>query len=100
MSVTVVRYETKPERADENQAFVDQVFAALAAERPGGLTYETFRLDDGVTFVHVASVSTADGSHPLVETPAFATFQEELMDRCVAAPLVMAATGTSSTGLP
>ena len=33
MTVTVVRYRTKPERADENQALVEAVFAELRRHR-------------------------------------------------------------------
>ena len=58
MSTTVVRYRTKPEHADENQRLVEGVFAELAATKPAGLTYATYRLADG-TFVHVARRSTA-----------------------------------------
>ena len=47
MSVVVVRYRTRPERADENQALVEKVFAELAASRPDGLRYATFRLAVG-----------------------------------------------------
>lgn len=71
MGVTVVRYKTKPDRADENQALVEKVFAELDAERPDGLRYQTFRLEDGVTFVHVASIETPDGANPLAAVPAF-----------------------------
>ena len=50
----VIRYRTKPEHADENERLVRGVFAELAEENPAGLRYATFRLDDGVSFVHVA----------------------------------------------
>ena len=50
----VVRYRTKPEHADENERLVRDVFAELAETDPDGLHYATFRLDDGVSFVHVA----------------------------------------------
>jgi hypothetical protein len=55
-TVTVVRYRTKEERAEENAELVQAVFAELAANDPGGLRYATFRLGDGVTFVHVATI--------------------------------------------
>ena len=100
MSVTVVRYETKPERADENQARVEAVFAELAEVAPAGLRYMTLRLEDGVTFVHVAAVETADGSNPLVDAIAFKEFQRELGERLVESPLVMAATVVGSYGFP
>ncbi|MDT5048085.1 MAG: hypothetical protein QOG75_3973, partial [Mycobacterium sp.] len=53
MGTTVVRYKTKPERAEENQALVEAVFVELAQTAPEGLTYTSYRLADGVTFVHV-----------------------------------------------
>ena len=65
MTVTVVRYRTRPERADENQELVEQVFGELHATAPEGLRYASFRLDDGVSFVHVAEVDTDDGANPL-----------------------------------
>jgi hypothetical protein len=100
MSVTVVRYQTKPDRGDENQAFVEKVFAELNAEHPEGLRYMTFRLEDGVTFVHVASVETADGVNPLTATSAFGAFQENIADRVEGPPLAMSATVVGSYGFP
>jgi hypothetical protein len=98
MSVTVVRYTTKPDRADENQALVEKVFAELQVERPHGLRYVTFRLADGVSFVHVAAVTTVDGGNPLGSTAAFGEFQREIADRVVAAPDVSDATVVGSYG--
>jgi len=92
MGVTVVRYRTKPERADENEAFVEKVFGELDANRPDGLRYMTFRLADRVTFVHVASIETDDGENPLAATAAFADFQREMADRCDEGPFVTEAT--------
>jgi hypothetical protein len=100
MGVTVVRYTTKPDRADENQALIEKVFAELAAERPVGLRYMTFRLADGVTFVHVASVETDDGANPLTTTPAFGAFAREVADRCEVGPLAMEATVVGSYQFP
>ena len=53
MKTIVVRYEAKPERADENQRLIEAVFGELAEREPEGFTYKVFRLDDGVTFIHV-----------------------------------------------
>ena len=80
MSSSVIRYRTKPEAADENQRLIEKVFAELAETRPGGLSYTSHRLDDGVTFVHVVS---GDG---LPELAAFQDFQRGLADR-MEAPL-------------
>ena len=100
MGVTVVRYRTKADRADENAAYIEKVFAELLAEQPIGLRYMTFRLADGVTFVHVASVETADGVNPLTTTAAFGEFQREVGDRCEEGPVAMAATVVGSYGFP
>lgn len=79
MSTVVVRYTPKADRADENQALVEAVFAELAATDPGGLRYATYRLADG-TFVHIADI---EGEHsPLAANDAFAKFQEGIDDRC------------------
>jgi hypothetical protein len=84
----VVRYRTTPETADENQRLVEAVYAALAADAPDGLRYQTFRLADGVTFVHVA----LGGGVVLSQLPAFQEFQRELGSRVVAGPDASAAT--------
>jgi hypothetical protein len=75
MSSSVIRYRTKPDAADENQRLIEKVFAELAETRPDGLSYASYRLDDGVTFVHVV---TGDG---LPDLPAFQEFQQGLADR-------------------
>jgi hypothetical protein len=98
MSVVVVRYRTKPERAEENATLVAQVFSELAAEQPDGLRYATFRLADGVSFVHVAEVDTADGANPLGSIAAFGEFQREIPDRMVEGPVVADATLVGSYG--
>jgi hypothetical protein len=86
----VVRYETKPEQADENAALVAAVYAELAQVQPGGLRYATFRLADGVTFIHVAIKDGDDD--PLPDLPAFQEFQREIGSRVVAPPMAAAAT--------
>jgi hypothetical protein len=80
----IVRYKTRADAADENQRLAEQVYAELARDDPGGLRYATFRLADGVTFVHVATV---EGEvNPLHKVSAFAEFQREIGDRCVEPP--------------
>ena len=87
----IVRYRTKPERAEENQQLVEAVFAALEQRRPEGLRYATFRLDDGVTFVHTASVETDDGANPLDALDEFKAFAAHVADRCDEPPTVTVA---------
>ncbi len=75
----VVRYRPEDDRADENQALVEAVFAELAEADPGGVRYATLRLADG-TFVHIADVQAEP--NPLGSIAAFAEFQREIDDRC------------------
>jgi hypothetical protein len=88
MRVVMVRYRVKPERATENEELVRAVYEELEQTRPAGLRYATFQLEDGVSFVHLASVETEDGRNPLSELQAFRDFQKEIGDRCDEAPVV------------
>jgi len=96
MSETViVRYRTRPEAAEENARLVENVYAALAATDPGDFRYETYRLDDGTTFVHIARVT---GANPLTDLPAFVEFQRDLAQRCAEPPAPAAASLVGSYG--
>lgn len=90
----IVRYRTHPDAADENARLVEAVYAALADADPGDLHYATYRLADGVTFVHVAH---QDGeTNPLETLPAFAEFQRGLKERCAEPPAPSEATVVGS----
>ena len=93
MSATVVRYQAKADRADENQGLIEKVFADLEARQPDGFTYKVFRLEDGVSFVHVV-IEHDDVINPdsLQDVPAFQAFVAGIADRCDVAPLAMGAT--------
>ncbi len=93
MKSTVVRYQAKPDRADENQQLIEAVFAELDEREPEGFTYKVFRLEDGVSFVHVV-IEHDDVEKPdsLQDVPAFRAFVAEIADRCDVPPLAMGAT--------
>lgn len=87
MNTRIIRYTTHPEHADENARLIRDVFSALAGVKPDGLHYAAFRLDDGVSFMHVV---TLDGdTNPLNDLPAFADFQANIMNRVVAPPVTV-----------
>jgi hypothetical protein len=90
----IVRYRTRPEAADENARLVKEVYAALAEVAPAGFRYATYRLADGATFVHVASLEGPE--NPLTTLPAFAEFQRDLAQRCVELPAPSNATVVGS----
>lgn len=85
----MVRYEVKADQAEQNQRFIEAVFAQLDAERPEGLRYASFKLDDGVSFVHIASIETDDGTNPLLGLSAFAAFTAKIRDRCASPPVTV-----------
>jgi hypothetical protein len=95
-TVKVVRYRTKPEHAEANAELVRAVFEELAADDPAGFRYAAYRLDDGVTFVHVATI---EGDNPLVSSAAFSRFQQGIADRCEEGPIAMDATVVGSYSL-
>jgi hypothetical protein len=92
MKTTVVRYQAKPERADENQKLIEAVFAELEERQANGFTYKVFRLEDGVSFVHVAIEHDVDDPDSLQSVPAFQAFVSDIGDRCDVAPVASGAT--------
>jgi hypothetical protein len=93
MTNTVVRYQAKPERADENQRLIEAVFAQLEERQPDGFTYKVFRLEDGVSFVHVViEHDGVENPDSLQDVPAFQAFVKDIADRCDVAPVAKQAT--------
>ncbi len=95
MKTTVVRYQVKPEHADENQRLIEAVFTELDEREPNGFTYKVFRLGDGVSFIHVVTEHAVDDPDSLQELPAFQAFVADIADRCDVPP---AATGATIVG--
>lgn len=83
----MVRYTLRPDRVSENQTLILAVFEQLTREHPDGIRYATFKQDDGVSFVHLASIETADGTNPLLALTAFKAFAQAIANRCVAPPV-------------
>lgn len=98
MRQVMVRYTVKPDRVEENERLVRDVYAELAERDPGTIRYATFRLADGVTFVHVAS-HVGKGANPLPTLPAFQAFTRDIADRCDEPPLALDASVVGSYGL-
>lgn len=99
MNHVIVRYKVKPDRADENQRLIEDVFAELESGDPGGLRYASFRLADGVSFVHVASIESAERGNPLSESAAFVRFTADIAARCDEPPAPQEAHLVGSYGL-
>jgi hypothetical protein len=86
MRRVMVRYRVKPEHVAENERLVRDVYEELRRDDPDGFHYATFRLADGVTFVHVA-IEEEGGEPVLPALGAFQRFREGLGERCAEAPV-------------
>lgn len=78
---TVVRYTVKPGFEERNAELVRAVYRQLTEAQPPNFEYATYRLDNGRTFVHVAT-HDADAEFPLRELSAFREFRATLDERC------------------
>ena len=80
MPQVMVRYRVKPDQVAENERLIRAVYDELDSVAPEGFGYATFRLEDGVSFVHLASFEGE--SAPLPSLQAFRHFKESLPERC------------------
>jgi len=99
MSTVMVRYKTKADKAAENERYIKSVFEELRQNRPAGLRYASFKLGDGVSFMHIATIDTADGSNPLTQAAAFKAFLVGVKDRCEEPPVATELTQIGSYNL-
>jgi hypothetical protein len=98
MKTLMVRYKTLAEHAETNARLVHAVFDELRANKPDGIRYATYRLADGVTFIHVAT-HVREPSR-LTSLPAFQAFQADIKARCAEPPVVTELTALDSYGFP
>jgi hypothetical protein len=82
----MVRYTTRPDQAEENARLIREVFESLRQTAPPGIAYASYRLDDGVSFVHIASIDNP-ANNPLQSLSAFKAFTAGVKDRCDVAPV-------------
>jgi hypothetical protein len=87
MTQIMVRYKVWPDHVAANVELVRAVYDELHRSAPDGLSYATFQLDDGVSFIHLHSDASPDGDR-LGHVAAFADFQDGIAQRCEEAPVV------------
>ena len=98
MKTILVRYKTSEAHAGANEALVRAVFDELRGRAPGGIRYASYKLEDGVTFIHIATLETPE-ENPLAALPTFKAFQRQIKDRCVEPPVVTEVSIVGSYGL-
>ena len=92
----VVRYRVKPDQVERNEELVRAVYAELHEVVPAGFSYATFKLEDGVSFVHVSVDLVDDRPNPLSELQAFREFTGGVGERCDEPPVTSGATEIGS----
>jgi hypothetical protein len=68
------------------------VFADLEERQPEGFTYKIFRLEDGVTFIHMVVEQDVEDPGWLQAVPAFQGFVADIAERCDVPPVATGAT--------
>ena len=86
MTQKMIKYTVKRDCVAENETYVTAVFEQLKLELPAGLSYATFKLSDGVSFVHIVSYEAKEASNSLRDLPAFQAFRAGIRDRCEVQP--------------
>jgi hypothetical protein len=82
----MVRHGVKPDQVATDVELVRAVYDELHRDPSAGFRYATFRLPDGVSFVHLAEAE--DGHDPLSTVQACRHFREGIADRCDEEPVV------------
>ena len=99
MGSSMIRYKVRPDRAADNEALVQAVYEQLNRERPDSLHYATFKLPDGVSFMHVV-FETDEAGRILNKTAAFQAFVGDIASRCDEPPVVTELALVGSYGFP
>ena len=85
----MVRYKIKADRVAENERYVAAVFEELRRNQTPGLRYASFKLADGLSFVHIVSQESPDNTNRLIELPAFKAFASTIEERCDELPVTV-----------
>ena len=91
MKRVLVRYKVKADKAQQNIEYIQEVFSALDKSKPEGLRYASFKLEDGLSFIHIASIETEDGENPLLSYDEFKAFTQDIASRCEEPPIASTA---------
>lgn len=87
MKKILARYKVKKGMVEANEELIKRVYKELNYTKPEAFSYATYKLDDGLTFIHIA-LNKSDGKSPLSDLAAFKKFQESIEERCEEPPVV------------
>ena len=86
MSKVIIRYTVRSGEVEKNIALLHAFIEELLAAKPPGLVYETYLLEDGVSFVHF--VDSTIGPESFGSLPSYRCFRDSIAARC-STPLEM-----------
>src|ERR687898_240652 len=94
MGRVLIRYRLKPEHVERNEELVRAMYEELQRAAPAGLRYTVFKLEDGVSFMHI---SESEGEEsPMAGLASVQEFRRELADRCAEQPVLTELTEVGS----
>lgn len=82
----MVQYKLKPECVEDNERLARAVYEELRSVRPPGLRYATFKLGDGLSFVHIVSHEGGGDNAALTSLASFKAFSSGVRERCEIPP--------------
>jgi hypothetical protein len=94
MGRVLIRYRLKAEQVERNEELVRAMFEELQRAAPSGLRYTIFKLEDGVSFMHISESEGEDS--PMAGLASVQEFRRELADRCEEQPVLESLTEVGS----
>ena len=86
MNRVMVTYKVKGDKVEENESLVRAVYEELHQKNNPDIHYATFKLEDGQSFVHLASFDSEEGREAFSNCNAFKEFQKDIKERCEVPP--------------
>lgn len=82
----MIRWTVHVSQVEVETRLLAELYEEMARLQPDGLSYDTYVLEDGVTFVAIAEMR--DGLGVLGTVPAFQRYRRDLEARCEHPPVV------------
>jgi hypothetical protein len=94
MGRVLIRYRLKPDQVERNEELIRAMYEELHRVAPSDLRYVIFKLEDGVSFMHISESEGEDS--PMAGVASVQEFRRELADRCEEQPALAELTEVGS----
>lgn len=88
MPKVLIRYTARPSEVSENTQLLKAFIDELRSTTPAELTYETYLMEDGLTFVHIVDSNT--GPAPFRDLATYRNHRDTVTSRCTSPPEMIA----------